>query len=121
MSELNNDGLFTLTRDGKRVRIAEACGWTAVVNFSPECSPFGFSPEGDYGRIPDYFRSLDAMHEALKWMNRDQCHNFNRLIMELRGDIPLENDGRLPQSLRWSWGQPAEIMAEAFGRALNLW
>ena len=71
--------------------------------------------------LPDYFDNLDAMHYVLQTMTKDQCNDFNRLLIELRSDIPLENDGSSPQSLRWTWGQPAEVIAECFGRALKLW
>lgn len=71
--------------------------------------------------LPDYFGDLNACHELLKTITKDQCNDFNRWITDLRGDIPLANDGRGPQSLRWSWGQPAEIVAEAFGKSTKLW
>ena len=71
--------------------------------------------------LPDYFRDLNACHGLLQTMTKYQCNDFNRLLIELRSDIPMKNDGSSPQSLRWTWGQPAEVMAECFGRVLNLW
>jgi len=71
-----------------------------------------------YHLAPDYFRDLNACHGLLQTMTKEQCSDFNRwlnrLLVGLRSDI-------CPRSLRWTWGQPAEVMAECLGRALKLW
>lgn len=64
-----------------------------------------------------YCRDLNAMHEAKKTMTSAQCSEYNNLIVELREAHSKDK----PQSLRWSWGQPARIEAEAFLRTVGKW
>ena len=112
-----------LTQDQKRIRIAEACGWTAVIFSSSEArkawekpgvlTPEGFSQHWD-AELPDYFGDLNAMHEAEK-----------ALPPSLRNTYCL----RLCWAARLGEGEEyfrvhcatAEERAEAFGRTLNLW
>lgn len=117
-----NEAPTELTQEEKRIKIAIHRGWCNIRIHAN--GPIGLSPNAfdmaHRDALPDYFNDLNACHELLKTMTKDQCNDFNRWIIALRSDIPLAN-GRGLQSLRWSWGQPAEIVAEAFGKTLNLW
>jgi hypothetical protein len=98
-----------ITQDQKRIKIAEACGWG---------QPFG--PTGDWERpdgsmtrwcmVPDYFGSLDAMHEAEKMAFGDS-ELWQVYYDELDAMFKDESSRCATASQR----------AEAFGRTLNLW
>ncbi len=101
-----------ITQDQKRIKIAEACGWG---------QPFG--PTGDWERpdgsmtrwcmVPDYFGSLDAMHEAEKTLLKDGPDSDLWLdyLMNVVACAPAWLSNHATASQR----------AEAFGRTLNLW
>ena len=114
-----------LTREQKRIRIAEACGWTGPFGlFGPsgKCAIISLgeclhgTPPDDNGKpedecryrpVPDYFGSLDAMAEAEKTLTTDQAHEYYR-VLELE--------------LGWEYASAkANERSEAFGKTLNLW
>ena len=108
-----------LTQDQKRIRIAEACGWTNVRIVPVEghgymteriigLHPEQLNPDNDEW-VPDYFGSLDAMHDAEKAI----CDRLSYYI-ELEREMNTA-DSTLVVSAT------AAQRAEAFGRALNLW
>lgn len=66
---------------------------------------------------PDYLNSLDAMHEAEKTLTRDQCHQFNEVLLEIvRDQAPLccQCESGAPWSSRWTWHATARHRADAF-------
>lgn len=113
-----------LTQEQKRVLIATACGiylveedglWTAR---GPRWHNYkvGISREhAERVALPDYFGSLDAMHEAEKTLTgydpQAQDSAYGRYITEL-------------QRITGWWRTPsatAAQRAESFGRTLGLW
>jgi hypothetical protein len=60
--------------DEQRIAIAEACGW-----FYQSQKVRGWYHKWDLKRIsklPDYYNSLDAMHEAEKVLTDEQWHKY---------------------------------------------
>ena len=122
-----------MTQNQKRIRIAEACGWRNIINsaqdewhFLPSVDLYAMNgasvagrhveifPDGTHHPLPDYFRSLDAMHEAEKACIYDRGGEY-----EVPSDYWMELCLAMP--LGMAGHAPAEVRAEAFGRALNLW
>jgi len=94
--------------------IAEACGWTDIIEH-PEFGLMGVnSKTHDGGRtgIEDYCNDLNAMHEAEKVLTDEQCVFIRKHLRER-----LENH---PAS-RYVWNATARQRAEAFLRALGKW
>lgn len=105
-----------MTQEEKRLKIAEACGWTHI---EAETWTQG-KPGGIYGykpirpkfdpcrrfHIPDYFGDLNACHEMEKQLTDDQWDKYC---------------DRLGGSLRHCASATAAQRAEAFGLTLNLW
>lgn len=99
-----------LTREQKRELIANACGWKLHYSGDGFAYHSEYCPDGKYVRVPDYFGSLDAIHEAEKVLNDEQ---LNRYYVEM---------SNFPSSVsRRTFMATAEQRAEAFGRALGLW
>ncbi len=116
-----------MTQQEKRIKIAEACGWRKdypCVDIDTEEPGFGWrAPKGsnhidhplDEGYLPDYFRDLNAMHDAenvalkedILWskyllnISRQEDHQFGRFFSQVAASAPQR--------------------AEAFGKTLNLW
>ena len=124
-----------VTDKQKRIKIAELLG-AKLLNNPTTSGPeklwsFGSISPGDVfakmwicgeedALLPDYLNDFNAMHEALKVMDKYQCHDFNEWILVLRSDISFNDDISQP-STRWTWGQPIKIIVEAFGRTMKLW
>jgi len=117
-----------LTREQKRIRIAEACGWIEEIFSDPGerrawTKSGALTPEG-FGQhwaceLPDYFGSLDAMHDAENALS-DVQHNAYRGIL---GSMIRTEEGLKDASIlsRKFASATATQRAEAFGRTLNLW
>jgi len=110
-----------LTREQKRIRIAEACGWTEISpctcchGVSRGVPPFGVSSK----HLPDYFGSLDAIAEARKSLTPEQQFIYAKHLAKLTCEY-LTNH----QAIFSNWmlcDATAEQHAEAFGKTLNLW
>lgn len=123
--------MIELTQEEKRIKIAEALGYTRCVG---GCQPKGETeprywrtPTGrDVRVIPDYFASFDAIQSAMMTM-KDNPHGKNdqwwAFVHEMRAIIMEE-----PLCYRERFSESALMLrttaaqrAEAFGKALNLW
>ncbi len=65
--------------------------------------------------IPDYFHSLDAMHDAEKVLTTEQCEEYWQHVNDLRD---------FDSTRVWKYcllHATAAQRAEAFGKAVNLW
>jgi len=115
-----------MTQEQKRIKIAEACGWTwELRNHPAPCwhkenfyvnAPLFYEPrrkEDYYHDLPDYLNDLDAMHEAEKVLSHDQ----QRLHM----DHMMNEDSVVGDMLRQICYATAAQRAEAFGLTLGLW
>lgn len=104
----------TPTETEKRVLIAEACGFVEI----NETGTFGKRPRPSDGElsiypVPDYFHSLDAMHEAEKALPANKRAQYIREVHAL-----------IKKSDEQEWHElhaTATQRAEAFGRTMNLW
>ncbi len=113
-----------LTQEQKRIRIAEACGITHAWDVprnpvgATACGWLGWSG-GKQVAVPDYFGSLDAMHDAENALS-DVQHNAYRGML---GSMIRTEKGLKDASIlsRKFVSATAEQRAEAFGRTLNLW
>lgn len=105
------------TQEQKRIKIAEACGWTQCRWNGAYDTLKGVPPvrPSVFRDIPDYFNDLNAMHEAEK-------------VLIQRGGLPsYEHFLRLNEFTEdnepWygSIHATAAQRAEAFGLTLKLW
>jgi hypothetical protein len=116
---------MSFTREQKRIKIAEACGWKGIVpqfaiGYAP-WRPKSYSEAcmGDLDSIPqdpipDYCNDLNAMHEAEKLLKSEQHFTFQ---VELARVI---NTTTYPLNFALLHATAAQ-RAEAFGLTLNLW
>lgn len=140
MSNLNNDELFhqiatmtELTREQKRIRIAEACKFHLEVHDGitwirkpngRRCASTSRASLRDAlcdnkWCVPDYFGSLDAMAEARKSLAPEQQLIYAKHLFNLTCQY-LTNH----QAIYCNWhlcDASAAQHAEAFGRTLKLW
>jgi len=113
-----------LTLEQKRIKIAEACGWTLFsdgwarpdTQFYADGRPVPLDEITSFTEagLPDYFSDLNAMHEAeQRWLGN---------VEKLRMDGPFYLEWRNYRSrLADNISATATQRAEAFGLTLNLW
>lgn len=102
-----------MTKDEKRIKIAEACGWTSCQLICGD--PMGRPPNvtNQFKHLPDYFNDLNAMHEAEKVLSDSETEQYNDLLGSyLWSGCPAS---------RRNFHATAHQRAEAFGKTLNLW
>lgn len=111
-----------MTNEEKRIKIAEACGWKWTGHPDQLAATAGFSmpekwvldPAGERQfrhNIPDYFGSLDAMHDAEKRIiGLNARLSYISEVAERAGNTAFE-----------MMHATAAQRAEAFGKALGLW
>jgi len=113
----------TMTQDEKRIKIAEACGWTAISRYPrPDdgFTWFGFPPDNKTMRdeVSDYFGDLNACHEMEKCMTSSQCAAYRDEVSR----NPACFDDMIGACIDWQLVHAtAAQRSEAFGRTLNLW
>lgn len=110
-----------LTQEEKRAKVAEACGWKETA------ADFVISPSGDlYDGYPNFFGSLDAMHEAEKTLSAEQREKYAEVLeFIMDSGLPGMVDCQF-EATNWSatfalMHATAAQRAEAFRKTLNLW
>lgn len=93
-----------MTQEQKRIKIAEACGLT------------GWQ---ETRSLPDYFKDLNAMHEAEKVLSDFNHGLFRKLLFSEAYNIGLAANNL--DAERKQVSATAAARAEAFGKTLNLW
>jgi hypothetical protein len=96
-----------MTQKEKRIKIAEACGWAKSKSQHPDWEWIWMRGESHCYALPDYFGSLDAMHEAERSIKDSSFWKTYKYILKCMPIDPIH--------------ATAEQRAEAFGQALNLW
>lgn len=119
-----------MNKEAQRIAIAEACGWKWIDHPDTLAATKSFTLPGKWvinplrkldspHYAPDYLNSLDAMHEAEKWLTPEQqleySKNLHRLIAKI--DIPNFDDA----IETWTWHATASQRAEAFLRTIGKW
>lgn len=113
-----------LTQEQKRIKIAEACGWSdchksvaSLVGFPTERKPIGIPPNRiTYTELPYYFNDLNACHEMEKVLDDEMFKKWTDILFFIQSRA-REEDGK-----RWQWlSSTATERAEAFGKTLGLW
>lgn len=112
-----------LTQEEKRIKIAEACGWSQIENRNTidagGGSIYGYPPKnaviGKKEHLPRFFNDLNAMAEAEKTMSNEDFTEYHRqLYLATKcDDMWAHNRAFISMS--------AETRAECFGKTLNLW
>lgn len=122
-----------MTPEEQRIAVAQACGWTrkSVDPDYPLTRPEGRWELKDkvvyhYGQLPDYLNDLNAMHEAEKVLNADQCAEYVRYLALNHPTfciLPSEESDKA--EVRYQYfsliNATAAQRAEAFLKTLNLW
>jgi hypothetical protein len=129
-----------LTQEIKRIRIAEACGWTFHPLTDRDPSLPGYEefkatalmcwvrPGGDswqHEQPPDFFHDINAINAAARALNDKQFHTFTLRLCDLSWERyprqTYENHADYINRLRVSFAGTAEEQSEAYGRSLSLW
>jgi len=116
-----------MTDEQKRIAIAEACGWkkTHTLQMGSKGKYVATYQKGRgklHQKLPDYFRDLNAMHEAEKVLKTHPltwglyCNTLGLLCGGAKSD-----DGGIFISHKDAIDAPARLRAEAFGLTLGLW
>lgn len=113
-----------LTEEQKRIKIAEACGWTRMMwatdwRGRPSEPVEMWVRPGDTrphepNRLPAYFQSLNEMHEAEKTLSENDYYGLPYQQGYLDALLGLVGGGRAHSAT-------AAQRAEAFGLTLGLW
>lgn len=130
-----------LTNEQKRVLIAETCGWKAkhyLPTGDTESLTKLLDPDGEmagsprwgewdlqdfWNHLPDYFGSLDAMHEAekaLRLRDRADYWTYGKRLDGIVARYNSDNDRKQEECIAIFEATAAQ-RAEAFGLTLNLW
>mgnify|MGYP003656530614 CR=1 FL=1 len=116
----------------KRIKIAEACGWSHIetdrqfangLTNQPNDGLIGISPINKKQNlltrncawiIPDYFNDLNACHEIEKSIPKEVFYMMNLVkVMKETGTLGVRSDK--------TYRATATQRAEAFGLTLGLW
>lgn len=101
--------------------IAEACGWKRVRVNGDAGIYKGFDNGAELRPdIPDYCHDLNAMHEAEKVLDYEQCEAFANTVADIVHAENREKDYPFP----WGFARihaTARQRAEAFLRTLGKW
>jgi hypothetical protein len=98
--------------------IARECGWTEIRD-----NVVGKAPGETANRVmflPDYCTDLNAMHEAERVLNYEQCEAFSNAVADIVCATNREKDYPFP----WQFARihaTARHRAEAFLRTLGKW
>lgn len=111
---------MNFTREEKRIKIAEACGWKNGGRYSETATFIGWVPPGATRmtpELPSYFTDLNAMHEAVANAYKKQppgwLLSYEETLTEVCSKRQLPHFNPICAV--------AEDCAEAFGLTLNLW
>lgn len=106
----------------QRIKIAEACGWTGIRGETGYPSAAAKLAD-NYYTLPDYFNSLDAMHEAekVKEMQFDSEYSYWLAHIAVRDRGLNEDSIELVDGYQMAITSTAAQRAEAFLRTLSLW
>jgi len=108
-----------MTQEQKRIKLAEAGGWT---NIREQDYDHGYSgddvrqywmgtpPDDLPTQLPDYFNDLNAVHELEKVLTEDQYDDYRQHLGKAVGYL-----------WRGIFSATAAQRAEALGKTLNLW
>lgn len=105
-----------MTDQQMRVSIAEACGWTKVLDI-PHWGLYGINDDTEQ-KVPDYLNDLNAMYEVEEWINEDEDRGYKydmalcKVVNAYEG-VPC-NHMRL-------YHASARQRAEAFLRMIDKW
>jgi len=105
-----------MTQEQKRIKIAEACGYTDIAWLKLHAGNEGYlgtKCDGDRHRLPDYFNDLNAMHEAEKSLIGPGLGKWCEYVRHLKE--------LCDEALHSEIHATAEQRAEAFGLTLGLW
>lgn len=106
-----------MSPEAQRIAIAEACG-IAVVPCTCKEDPWKDAATGKH--LPDYLNDLNAMHEAVKFLDYDQAEQFESDLWGIICDFEQHQANPRPANFA-CMNAEAHHRAEAFLRTLNLW
>ncbi len=103
-----------MTSQEINIAIAEHIGWTGpyqkcfVVSDNGTFPVFcGTNPEGEIQRFPNFWGSLNAMHEAECFLEDEEWSMYDRYLVE--------------GQTKYTWHATSEHRAEAFLRTVGKW
>ena len=116
----------------QRIAIAEACGWR--IESDGACT-FVYPPNEKMGTgyrmndirhpkiirlLPDYINDLNAMHEAERFLDYDQCEQYASDLWDIIMCAEESMENPPPSNFACIHATAAQ-RAEAFLKTLNLW
>ena len=109
-----------LTREQKRIKIAEADGWTGIIDCGHGISR-GVNPSGDRRLpIPNYFKSRNACIEVILKMNPIKRQDFIHALTSVVAPALQWHEMHLNELFNFLTATPDQL-CEAIGATLDLW
>jgi|688.fasta_scaffold538325_2 hypothetical protein len=120
-----------MNKDQQRIKIAEACGWTAeqdsngywraVHKSTGNAVELWLSEQNVWSvGIPDYLNDLNAMHEAEKMLTEDQLSDYGAFLKGKDNETVSLYTPEHREIAKVAMASAAQ-RAEAFLRTINKW
>lgn len=108
----------TLTKEEKRILIAESCGWRDILKSAAQHQhPMAKKGDGDWVILPDYFTDLNDCHEMEKAIPRNLHGKYaHKLCLRIGDELLHEYEGDFNLL-----SATASQRAETFGLTMGLW
>lgn len=131
-SEPDRGMIMKLTQEQKRIKIAEACGWTVrefpdtnglwyAYNYSSGHSTHNGGLSEDHAKTvlyPNYFSDLNACHKMESKLSDLDAYKYHEELTLSAMDQELISNKAVKT---YVWNATAAQRAEALGLTLNLW
>jgi hypothetical protein len=104
-----------MNTEEQRIAIAKACGWKWERLWTGELHGKPVGEQGPFREVPDYLHDLNAMHEAVKTLDKTmKPRYFSCLCMVVYCSISLHGYSAATEAT-------AAQRAEAFLRTIGKW
>lgn len=113
-----------MNHDKQRIAIAEACGWTELVDIPYRRGVFGTPPNGGVSQgscVPNYLNDLNAMHDAEKTLTNNQFWDYHKQLAEIVHRDYLQKCVPVNLMSDSDISATATQRAEAFLRTIGKW
>ncbi len=111
-----------MTQEEKRIKLAEAAGWTNISDWKAAGINGKHPVELWVDVIPDYFHDLNAVRELQEKLTKDQQFEFVYHLNNVLGFVPLNSPASYKEIVLFAFANAtATQRAEAIGLTLNLW
>jgi hypothetical protein len=117
-----------MTQEEKRIKLAEAAGWTEISDWKAAGINGKHPTESWVEVIPDYFNDLNAVHELEKALTNEQARTYAYALYDLANGFKFDGVHGTPDIFEASMDGVAGMVrataaqrAEAIGLTLSFW